>query len=60
MAASRFIVDEAMSCTRCGTARPHAPGYAALQQSETADVVAYAHEHGTPVRVIWPNGAQCN
>jgi hypothetical protein len=24
----------------------------------TADVVAYAREHGTPVRVIWPDGAQ--
>ncbi len=24
----------------------------------TADVVAYAREHGTPVRVIWPHGAQ--
>jgi hypothetical protein len=23
----------------------------------TADVVAYAREHGTPVRVIWPDGA---
>jgi hypothetical protein len=24
----------------------------------TADVVAYARERGTPVRVIWPDGAQ--
>ena len=24
----------------------------------TADVVAYAHEHGAPVRVIWPCGAE--
>lgn len=24
----------------------------------TADVVAYAREHGTPVRVIWPHGAE--
>jgi hypothetical protein len=24
----------------------------------TADVVAYAREHGTSVRVIWPDGAQ--
>jgi hypothetical protein len=23
-----------------------------------ADVVAYARERGTPVRVIWPDGAQ--
>ncbi len=23
----------------------------------TADVVAYAREHGTPVRVVWPHGA---
>ncbi len=24
----------------------------------TADVVAYAQEHGVPVRVIWPEGAR--
>jgi hypothetical protein len=24
----------------------------------TADVVAYARERGTPVRVIWPHGAE--
>lgn len=24
----------------------------------TADVVAHAREHGIPVRVIWPDGAQ--
>src|SRR5262249_50747637 len=23
----------------------------------TADVVAYAHDHGCPVRIIWPPGA---
>jgi hypothetical protein len=31
---------------------------AARSYGGTADVVAYAREHGTPVRVIWPDGAQ--
>lgn len=30
----------------------------AVWDGGTADVVAYAREHGTPVRVIWPDGAQ--
>jgi hypothetical protein len=29
-----------------------------LAYGGTADVVAYARECGTPVRVIWPDGAQ--
>jgi hypothetical protein len=33
-------------------------GQAARAYGGTADVVAYAREHGTPVRVIWPNGAE--
>jgi hypothetical protein len=33
-------------------------GKPARSYGGTADVVAYAREHGTPVRVIWPDGAQ--
>ena len=33
-------------------------GEAARASGGTADVVAYAREHGTPVRVIRPDGAQ--
>ena len=33
-------------------------GKSARSCSGTADVVGYAREHGTPVRVIWPDGAQ--
>jgi hypothetical protein len=37
---------------RRGTASPRSDG-------GTANVVAYAREHGTPVRVIWPRSAHC-
>lgn len=33
-------------------------GQAARAYGGTADVVAYAREHGTPVQVIWPHGAE--
>jgi hypothetical protein len=33
-------------------------GLPARAYGGTADVVAYAREHGTPVRVIWPHGAE--
>jgi len=33
-------------------------GQPARAYGGTADVVAYAREHGTPVRVIWPPGAE--
>ncbi len=33
-------------------------GQPARAAGGTADVVAYAREHGTPVRVIWPHGAE--
>ena len=32
-------------------------GKPARSYGGTADVVAYARERGTPVRVIWPDGA---
>jgi|SRR5450755_1135646 hypothetical protein len=33
-------------------------GQSARAYGGTADVVTYAREHGTPVHVIWPDGAQ--
>jgi hypothetical protein len=33
-------------------------GLPARAYGGTADVVTYAREHGMPVRVIWPNGAE--
>jgi hypothetical protein len=33
-------------------------GEPARSYGGTADVVAYARERGTPVLVIWPDGAQ--
>jgi hypothetical protein len=33
-------------------------GQPARAYGGTADVVAYAREHGTPVHVIWPDGAE--
>jgi hypothetical protein len=33
-------------------------GLPARAYGGTADVVAYAREHGMPVRVIWPHGAE--
>jgi hypothetical protein len=50
---------------QAGQVVPHAyelfavwDGKPARAYGGTADVVAYAREHGTPVRVIWPDGAQ--
>ncbi len=52
MAASRLMVDEADELFAVWDGEP------ARAFGGTADVVAYAREHGTPVRVIWPDGAQ--
>jgi hypothetical protein len=52
MAASKLIVDEADELYAVWDGKP-ARGYGG-----TADVVAYAREHGIPVRVIWPDGAR--
>jgi hypothetical protein len=52
MAASRLMVDEADELYAVWDGKP------ARSYGGTADVVAYAREHGTPVRVIWPDGAQ--
>jgi hypothetical protein len=44
-----------------GSRRTRTPGTTTCSPARsfggTADVVAYAREHGTPVRVIWPDGA---
>jgi hypothetical protein len=52
MAASRLMVDEADELYAVWDGEP------ARAFGGTADVVAYAREHGTHVRVIWPDGAQ--
>ena len=52
MAASRLMADEADELYAVWDGEP------ARAYGGTADVVAYAREHGTPVRVIWPDGAQ--
>jgi hypothetical protein len=52
MAASKLMVDEADELYAVWDGKP-ARGYGG-----TADVVAYAREHGLPVCVIWPDGAQ--
>jgi len=51
MAASKLMVDGADELYAVWDGKP------ARSYGGTADVVAYAREHGTPVRVIWPNGA---
>jgi len=51
MAASKLMVDEADELYAVWDGQP------ARAYGGTADVVAYAREHGTPVRVIWPDGA---
>ncbi len=51
MAASRLMVDEADELFAVWDGEP-ARAYGGN------DVVAYAREHGTHVRVIWPDGAQ--
>ena len=52
MAASKLMVDEADELYAVWDGKP-ARGYGG-----TADVVAYARDRGTPVRVIWPEGAE--
>ena len=52
LAASKLMVDEADELYAVWDGEP------ARAYGGTADVVAYAREHGTPVRVIWPEGAQ--
>ena len=52
MEASKAMVDQADELFAVWDGRP------ARAYGGTADVVAYAHEHGMPVRVIWPHGAQ--
>jgi hypothetical protein len=52
MAASKLMVDQADELYGVWD------GKRARSYGGTADVVAYAREHGTPVRVIWPDGAQ--
>jgi hypothetical protein len=52
MAASKLMIDEADELHAVWDGQP-ARGYGG-----TADVVAYAREHGIPVRVIWPGGTQ--
>jgi hypothetical protein len=52
MEASKIMIDEADELYAVWDGQP-ARGYGG-----TADVVAYARERGTPVRVIWPDGAQ--
>jgi hypothetical protein len=51
MAASAFMLARAEELIAVWDGKP-ARGYGG-----TADVVAYAREHGTPVRIIWPDGA---
>jgi hypothetical protein len=52
MAASEFMVGLADELWAVWDGEP------ARAYGGTADVVAYAHEKGIPVRVIWPEGAQ--
>ena len=52
MAASKLMVDEADELYAVWDGKP-ARGYGG-----TADVVAYARDRRTPVRVIWPDGAE--
>jgi hypothetical protein len=52
MEASKAMVDQADELYAVWDGQP------ARAYGGTADVVAYAREHGTPVRVIWPDGAE--
>ena len=52
MAASKLMVDEADELYAVWDGKP------SRSYGGTADVVAYARERNTPVRVIWPDGAQ--
>jgi hypothetical protein len=51
MAASKLMVDETDELYAVWDGKPHDYG-------GTADVVAYARDHDTAVRVIWPAGAE--
>jgi hypothetical protein len=51
MAASKLMVDKADELYAVWDGKP------ARAYGGTADVVAYARVHGTPVHVIWPAGA---
>ena len=51
MAASKLMVDEADELYAVWDGKP------ARAYGGTADVVAYARDHDTPVEVIWPAGA---
>lgn len=52
MAASKLMVDEADELYAVWDGKP------ARAYGGTADVVAYARDHDTPVEVIWPVGAE--
>jgi hypothetical protein len=52
VAASKLMVDQADKLYAVWDGKP------AWAYGGTADVVAYAREHGVPVRVFWPDGAQ--
>jgi hypothetical protein len=52
MTASRLMIDAADELYAVWDGKP------ARAYGGTADVVAYARQQGTPVRVIWPDGAQ--
>src|SRR6266496_2525693 len=52
MAASKLMVDEADELYAVWDGKP------ARAYGGTADVVAYARDHDTAVRVIWPAGAE--
>jgi hypothetical protein len=54
MVASKIMIDGADELYAIWDDQP-ARGYGG-----TADVVAYAREHGVPVWVFWPDGAQRN
>jgi hypothetical protein len=54
MAASKLMVDEADELYAVWDGKP------ARAYGGTADVVAYARDHDTPVQVIWPAGATRN
>lgn len=51
MAASKLMVDKADELYAVWDGKP------ARAYGGTADVVAYARDHNTPVQVIWPAGA---
>jgi hypothetical protein len=54
VAASKLMFDQADELYAVWDGNP------ARSYGGTGDVVAYAREHGTLVRVIWPDGAQRN